>query len=167
MTRKFPGRVFCSERTANLVAGIIKLPRSQIYPLKMETPTMVEGVECTLIDANHCPGAAIIVFKLPNGKVHLHTGDFRATEAMARHPLLARHKIDSLYLDTTYCDRQYVFPPQEQVVQQVVEATKRMVKRNKETLVFVGTYSLGKERIFIALAKALGCKACVLSLIHI
>ena len=37
----------------------------------------------------------------------------------------------------------------------------RMVKRNKGTLIIVGTYSLGKERIFIALARALGVKACV------
>jgi len=64
------------------VAGVLKLPRAQIYPIKMETATVIDGVECTLLDANHCPGAAIILFKLPSGKVHLHTGDFRATAAM-------------------------------------------------------------------------------------
>ena len=75
-------QVYCSEGTANLVAGVLKLPRSQIYPIQMETPTVIDGVECTLMDANHCPGAAIILFKLPSGKVHLHTGDFRATAEM-------------------------------------------------------------------------------------
>jgi DNA cross-link repair 1A protein len=34
----------------------------------MERPVMVGGVEVTLIDANHCPGAVVFLFKLGSGK---------------------------------------------------------------------------------------------------
>jgi hypothetical protein len=35
---------------------------------------------------------------------YLHTGDFRATQEMADHPTIVAAPIDTLYLDTTYCD---------------------------------------------------------------
>jgi hypothetical protein len=54
----------------------------------------------TLLDANHCPGAAVILFRLPSGTVYLHTGDFRASPELAAHPLLSGVCVDALYLDT-------------------------------------------------------------------
>eukprot|EP00040_Diaphanoeca_grandis_P006495 m.37646 g.37646 ORF g.37646 m.37646 type:complete len:734 (+) comp17732_c0_seq1:216-2417(+) len=161
ITKKFQGRVFCSDGTANLVHGILRLPRSQLYPIKMETPTMVNGVKCEFICANHCPSAVIILFTFPDGKTALHTGDFRATPEMAQHPLILGKRIDLLYLDTTYCDSQYVFPPQHQVIAQVVNDVKAYMAINPNALIIVGAYSIGKERIFLALGKLLNCKVCV------
>ena len=88
----------------------------------------------------------------------LHTGDFRASPALARHPLLARVPIHTLFLDTTYCDDKYDFPAQDEVVAFAVAAVTARARRDPRTCVVVGTYTIGKERVFVAIAKALGCK---------
>ena len=96
-----------------------------------------------------CPGAVIILFKLPNGKVMLHTGDFRADVSMQTRSALIGVKVDELYLDTTYCDPQYAFPPQQDVINFSVNLATDFVHQNPNTLIVVGSYTIGKERIFL------------------
>lgn len=111
---------------------------------------------------------------------HLHTGDFRASPRMCLHPLLRQPEnppIQCLYLDTTYLKPQYAFPAQEECIQAVCEAVEKEVciekkkstlngwlsqtgsnafnrimqpKPKKQTLVVVGTYTVGKERVFFS-----------------
>jgi len=80
---------------------------SYICPLELDTEYVVEGVTVTLLEANHCPGAALIHFRLSDGKTYLHTGDFRASKSMQLHPLLQRGRVNLVYLDTTYCNPKY------------------------------------------------------------
>ena len=108
----------------------------------MDTPTDVAGTEVTLLDANHCPGAAIFHFKLQDGTRYLHTGDFRASAALASHPLSAR--VHVLYLDTTYCDPRYCFPEQYKTINVIADRTKQILRLHPATLVVVGTYSIGQ-----------------------
>jgi DNA cross-link repair 1A protein len=68
-----------------------------------------------VVDANHCPGSVMVLFRLPSGVHHLHTGDFRYSPSVADHVRCAEIEIHNLYLDTTYSDPQYVFPPQREV----------------------------------------------------
>ncbi|KAG1467818.1 hypothetical protein G6F56_004197 [Rhizopus delemar] len=119
---------------------------------------------------------------------HLHTGDFRASPRMCLHPLLRQPEnppIQCLYLDTTYLKPQYAFPAQEECIQAVCEAVEKEVciekkkstlngwlsqtgsnafnrimqpKPKKQTLVVVGTYTVGKERVFFNIAKLLNAK---------
>ena len=67
-----------------------------------ERVALGDGVFVTAIDANHCPGAAQLLFEgLPGGKRVLHTGDFRFCDAMTLHPALAAARdagIDAVYL---------------------------------------------------------------------
>ena len=71
------------------------------------------GVEVTLVDANHCPGAVQFLFRLPCGKRYLHCGDMRFRPSLLTNPHLCRAQgATAVYLDTTYCNPKYTFPPQ-------------------------------------------------------
>lgn len=41
------------------------MPPERICCLPLDTPTLLDGVEITLIDANHCPGAVMFLFRVP------------------------------------------------------------------------------------------------------
>ena len=49
----------------------------RIRIVELNTPIIVEGVRITYMDANHCPGAAMILFEVPGKRPVLHTGDCR------------------------------------------------------------------------------------------
>jgi len=100
----------------------------------------------TFYDANHCPGAAIVVVEVPTddddedddvgragmGKVHVHTGDMRYDRnKMMEYPLLkeaaARRRIDCVLLDTTYADPRHDFQPQEAAVDDIATQVHRLL----------------------------------------
>jgi DNA cross-link repair 1B protein len=60
-----------------------------------------------MIEANHCPGAVMILFKGNKGIV-LHTGDFRYNENMVK--TFDGIKLDVLYLDNTFTSAVDDFP---------------------------------------------------------
>lgn len=43
----------------------------------LQSPILVEGVRVTFLDANHCPGAVMILFEPPGRRPVLHTGGHR------------------------------------------------------------------------------------------
>eukprot|EP00976_Prorocentrum_cordatum_P070486 1179954-Prorocentrum_minimum.AAC.1 len=62
-------------------------------------------------------------------------------------PAIGSHAgVGSLYLDTTYCDPRYTFPPQRVVLAWVAELVTNARRSNKRTLFVVGSYSIGKEK---------------------
>lgn len=158
LTKNFPYPIYCSKVTANLLLMKIRVKPHLVHALLLNEPQTIEGVEVTLLEANHCPGSVLLLFKLRNGQVVLHTGDFRADPFMEQFPQLQSIQVNQLFLDTTYCDPTYDFPSQKDVVQFAVDKTLDFMRRNPKMLVAVGTYSIGKERIFLALAEALDCE---------
>lgn len=212
------GPIYCSKVTGNLVRQQLRVDPRWVVDLDFEKKTEIpgtEGVHCTMISANHCPGSSLFLFekeisKGPKPKLQrvLHCGDFRACQMHIEHPLLRpdvidvvsgasrQQKLDVCYLDTTYLTPKYAFPPQQQVIQACADMcvslnkvradesdgweqmkreragagmTKFVRKDSTENpegppkspdrgrlLVIVGTYSIGKERICVGIAKALG-----------
>ncbi|KAI9178583.1 hypothetical protein LWI28_028188 [Acer negundo] len=152
------GPIYCSSLTARLVKMSLSVDSLYIHSLESNIEHVIEGVKVTLLEANHCPGAALIHFRLQDGQCYLHTGDFRASKLMQTYPLLLNHRVNVLYLDTTYCNPKYKFPSKEDVLSYVVRVTKNFLKKQPKTLVIVGAYSIGKECVFLAISKALGVK---------
>ncbi|KAJ3323681.1 hypothetical protein HDV06_001411 [Boothiomyces sp. JEL0866] len=182
LNAKFKGKIFCSKVTAELVKLQLRVPDDVITALPMNKRIEVEGHHVTLIDANHCPGAAIFLFETSVGnsiKRILHTGDFRACPDIWNRPDL-RDKIDVCYLDTTYCSPSHVFPSQQKILEcltaiitkvnsqqsiQSVVAKNSILKYFKPTqprktkcLFVVGTYLIGKEKVIKAVSKAISSK---------
>ncbi|KAI0596994.1 DNA repair metallo-beta-lactamase-domain-containing protein [Biscogniauxia sp. FL1348] len=232
------GPIYCSKVTASLIKNQLRTATKWIKELEFEEKVEVpgtEGVTVTMLPANHCPGSSLFLFEKTTGKGSnprtqriLHCGDFRACPAQVTHPLLKpktvdaisgktkQQKIDVCYLDTTYLNPRYSFPPQDDVIKACAEFCKSIagdpsaadralnkVKREKGSttvsqffqkedddmspsttaaandtegdegkssnskgqagpknrlLVICGTYSIGKERICIAIAQALQTK---------
>ena len=113
------------------------------------------GLTVTLLEANHCPGAALFLFKL-KGEYQLHTGDMRYHPKMKLYPELQGIRVKTLYLDTTYCDDSYSFPPQDEAIESALEIMRR--ERKPKTLFVVGSYTIGKERVFLRAAEEFGTK---------
>ena len=62
------------------------------------------------------------------------------------------YRIDQLYLDTTYCKPEYDFPSQHSVIKATVDLVKQHLVKYPRILICVGSYTIGKERIFTAIA---------------
>ncbi|TGJ87974.1 hypothetical protein E0Z10_g761 [Xylaria hypoxylon] len=223
------GPIYCSKVTGSLIKNQLRTASKYIKELEFEETLEVPGtagVTVTMLPANHCPGSSLFLFEKKIGRGSnprtqriLHCGDFRACPVQVAHPLLRpdtvdtisgkakQQKIDVCYLDTTYLNPRYSFPPQDDVIRACADFCKSLsgdpstsdeafdrLKREKGSttvssffpkgdgdatavaiksegsdtknkpdpknrlLVICGTYSIGKERICIAIAQALNTK---------
>ncbi|VDD80042.1 unnamed protein product [Mesocestoides corti] len=128
---------------------------------------IVNGYEILLIDANHCPGSVMILLRLPEGGVHLHTGDFRVHSSMLQAPsiladfvktAIPNSRIGTVFLDTTFCDPYYKFPEQQLVIAAAAQVSFQALLSRPDTLILCGMYSIGKERFVLGLAEELNVK---------
>ncbi|KAF9006031.1 DNA repair metallo-beta-lactamase-domain-containing protein [Cyathus striatus] len=163
------GPIYCSEGTSNLIIHMLSVDPKWVHPLPLDTPPTFKS---NFIGSSN-------IFR------YLHCGDFRASPQHVLHSCVKGKKIDHVYLDTTYLDPKYTFPPQALVISACAEMAKRLVEKQplmdtknsvgswlkvkqpdaekssesaEKVLVVVGTYSIGKERIVKAIAKALNSK---------
>ena len=60
------GVIYCSPITATLLTKDMGMPAERVIPLPVDTPLVIDGVSVTLMDANHCPGACMMLFKVPS-----------------------------------------------------------------------------------------------------
>lgn len=179
------GLIYCSEATARLCQLRLGLDAEWLRPLPTGKFVQVEGVDVLLLDANHCPGSSIILFRY-KGESILHTGDFRACQKQID-DLATIHQgyLNTIYLDTTYLNPKYCFPAQEDVIEACADycvslktqggdppstgltldgffefmgVPFRTSKKKANPVVFVGSYVIGKERLAIGIAKKLGSK---------
>ncbi|ETS87739.1 hypothetical protein PFICI_01567 [Pestalotiopsis fici W106-1] len=140
------GPIYCSKVTGSLVKSQLGTAARWVKEIEFEETVEIpgtEGVTVTMLPANHCPGSSLFLFQKPMGKGPsarkqriLHCGDFRACPAQVAHPLLKpdtidsisgkakQQKIDICYLDTTYLNPRYSFPPQEDVINACAEFCK-------------------------------------------
>lgn len=164
LSKWFEGRLYCSRTTANLVVQQLRVDPQYVHILETGVEYDIDGVLVTAVDANHCPGSVMLIFK--NGKANqciLHTGDCRASDKLIQ-SLDEFAFYDYIYLDNTYSDPQYTFPPQHVVIEDCLRCIERVINKDRyrlapmRRLILVGTYLIGKERIAIAIANRLDTK---------
>ncbi|XP_015884412.3 DNA cross-link repair protein SNM1 [Ziziphus jujuba] len=161
LTRSFcHGKIYCSSITAKLVNMKIGIPWDRLQVLPLSEKINIAGIGVTCLDANHCPGSIILLFEPPNGKAVLHTGDFRFSEDAGFMSVLQSFAVHTLILDTTYCNPQYDFPKKEAAIQFVIDAIQAE-SFNPKTLFLIGSYTIGKEQLFLEVARVLRKKVYV------
>ncbi|KAG5357998.1 DNA cross-link repair protein PSO2/SNM1 [Yarrowia sp. B02] len=181
------GPIFCTPITAALCKMKLGVQDEWLVPIPLHIPFCVgQGLEVIFFDANHCPGAAVILFS-SSTKIAVHCGDFRANMKLVSDikQKLKQRELDEVYLDTTYLGPSHAFPSQNRVVQVCADFCARLnnmkieqlekVQRQStigrfftsspnspahqlRTLFVVGTYTIGKERLAVEVALRLGSK---------
>lgn len=143
--------VHCTPLTAEVLHIKTGVSKEVLEPLPLDKPVFLDGVEVVLVDANHCPGAAQLLFRLPDGSSYIHTGDMRYHPDLKANEQLQRFRnCTLLFLDTTYCNQRYSFPPQEDSISYVASEVEHAFKQcTSHPLVVVCTYGIGKERILL------------------
>lgn len=164
------GKIYCSEVTARLLAILFPTLASHTAILAVDTVHVISfpgqdnlAIEVTLLDANHCPGAVMFLFRGDFGSV-LHTGDFRLHPMMGtRIPELLSlpdEQINTLstygdllevFLDNTFCHPMFDFPSREEVHAEVLD----YAAGGWPCLLLVAAGNLGKERLLRGLAQRL------------
>lgn len=151
------GHIYCSTTTARLLINVHKVRNTHlIHPVEIGDTIAIPGAKVTFLDANHCPGAALLLFQLDNGLVHLHTGDMRYHPRMKTYEALRTVKIDKVFLDTTYAHPKHQFRPQADAIQDIIrQARDFLFLHGDQGLVYLSAYNLGKERVIFAVQDAL------------
>ncbi|XP_059449683.1 uncharacterized protein LOC132180763 isoform X2 [Corylus avellana] len=169
------GPLFCSRLTANLFPS--KFPNFNLSLLRILDPfgawhslsllspssTLQSRitVEVMAIDAHHCPGAVMFLFRGEFGCL-LFTGDFRWETASKRAKVgrtmlldaLKDDVVDILYLDNTYCNPSYIFPSRQAAAQQVVD----IIVSHPEHDIIIAIDTLGKEDLLLHISRTLKIK---------
>jgi DNA ligase-1 len=88
------GLIYCSTTTAKLLMNVMLVRKEWICGVEINATITIGtnrgNIDVTFIDANHCPGAVLLLFKIDEVTYHLHTGDMRYSPKMKIDPLLAR-----------------------------------------------------------------------------
>lgn len=178
-----PALIHCSHVTAKLLVEVHKVPKRFVVGHEYGDTFLIQqsrkrpkhldqdqdranhddNAKITFYDANHCPGACIILISDSKGTTHLHTGDCRYHPCFESYPLLRRavqeRKLDLVYLDTTYCHPKHNFVPQEMAIESIASQTEELFSEQSnasntgKTLVLLSCYSIGKEKVLYESSK--------------
>lgn len=175
------GVIVCSAVTRRLLLDKFEVDDAFVRVLAVGEPTSLaldaRGSVCatvTLLDANHCPGAVMVLLEGYFGTV-LHTGDFRFHPRMLDEPALNGKFVDHLVLDNTYASPGVVFPSRARVggrygggadfygaQEAVAEEMLAFIRQNAgDRRIAIGVDTLGKEELLLYLAQALDCAVLV------
>ncbi|XP_022135633.1 5' exonuclease Apollo-like [Momordica charantia] len=166
------GPLFCSRLTAKLFP--FKFPNFNLslirvldigfwHSISLVSPSSGSRkvIKVMAIDAHHCPGAVMLLFRGEFGCL-LYTGDFRWEMSSERANkgritllnALGENTVDILYLDNTYCNPSHAFPSREIAAQQIVD----IIASHPEHDIIIGIDSLGKEDLLLHISRMLKIK---------
>ena len=108
------------------------LKRSNPITLEYGEPLDRGDYILTLHPAGHCLGSAqALVTSKATGERLLYTGDFKARPSPINEPLLAV-ECDTLVIEATYGKPEYVFPPEETVLETAYQTLRMWLSKGRE-----------------------------------
>ena len=138
------GTIYCCTMTYRLM--LLRFPnlKSYLVPLELDKEYVIDTmntldvppgtkdlqIKIRMVDANHCPGSAMIILTGPLGTL-LHTGDFRYNGTKMLQSI-GLTKIDYMYLDNTFCVPDEDFPIQAVAYDKMVKIIKEKLEENKD-----------------------------------
>ncbi|XP_031639317.1 DNA cross-link repair 1A protein-like isoform X2 [Contarinia nasturtii] len=160
LKKSFNHKLYLSNISGRLVMEFIKVDKQYIRCLDISIPVFVDEVEVTALDANHCPGAVMFLFKFKTGKCILHTGDMRASPTMEEYPEFWNNQIETIYLDTTYLSSKFDFPTQAESIDESIGYCEEFINSSSSGthLIVCGAYKIGKEKVWLRLAQEFNYK---------
>ena len=176
------GIIICSTITSALIKQELNVTKPEIMIIDPGDELIIKdkcNVKIKAMDANHCPGALLLLFEIINknddndknsnsnniddNNIYLHCGDMRYSSKFKSYPALldGNIKIAKLYLDTTYAHARHDFIPQDEAIHRIVNLCKTFLKKEKDGIICLQAYTIGKERLITAVSEALKMPAFV------
>jgi DNA cross-link repair 1B protein len=152
------GVIYCSEVTMRLFNHKFRdmfISSGVLQSLELNVPHTVllsnsMPATVTLVDANHCPGAVMVILEV-HGRCVMHTGDCRWQASMAQLPCLLGKSMHTVFLDCTYAKPQFSFPSRLDAAAEVVS----LARKHADHIVYIAVDTLGKEELLVAVAQSL------------
>lgn len=130
----------CTPQTARLYQ--LRMGSRDVLELPYQQPRDWGGVRLTALPAGHCLGSAML-FVEDGTESLLYTGDFKLGPSATAQQAVLR-SADVLIIESTYGDPQYLHPPRDTVIAQLLEAVTGALAR--EVTPVVVAYALGKAQ---------------------
>jgi putative mRNA 3-end processing factor len=131
--------------------------------LAYQAPYALGSLSLELFPAGHVLGAAQIRVTRADGHRLVYTGDFSPGSFLTARPS-ATPQCDTLVVESTFGHPKYLFPPREQMYDEVAAWCKRQLERNVRPILLA--YSLGKSQESIAQLTKRGLRVVSHSSIH-
>lgn len=131
-------------------SAILDLFIQKIHPDNEYTiPNCKYDIKLHTTEANHCPGALMFYLHTPDKSI-VYTGDFRINKNVEEFAQKFQ-KVDIAYVDTTYASPEYNFISQESAIVEIIT----IIKKNLGKKIYIGLYTLGKNKIINAIYQEL------------
>lgn len=138
--------IVCSRETKVVLELTENIPPERFMVIEKEKPLSFNGVTVTAFEANHCIGSLMFLFESEDRR-ELFTGDFRYDPEIMDSFIPQLVNVDRMVADGTYNRPIFHFPSQKEAIDKLVKLTLHFPFHDK----FIGSYHIGKEKIFTAL----------------
>ena len=147
-------RILCSTPTGHILHKRFRVPASSIETVDYNEVISLNGFELRLLPAGHIYGSAMIhATRLSDGATAMYTGDYKLRDSLTSEKTELR-QADILIMETTFGRPHYVFPPREEIVNDILQFVQSTLDDGEQPILL--GYSLGKAQEALAILHEAG-----------